>query len=100
MSAFVFGIWLISSLPDTPKLPQSMAGWGVAIVVFVLILPVTFLLEFVAEWLGDNRLYRTVERKTEGRGISGLRILYGLLYFSAVGAVIIAVIAAWRAVFQ
>jgi uncharacterized membrane protein YidH (DUF202 family) len=100
LSAFVVAVWVLESLPEAPKMPQSLKEWGIAALIFLLALPVTLVAEAIGEWMHDNRLTRAIENRTKGQHLSGLRILYNLAYVCIVAAVVVGATAAWRAYVQ
>ena len=73
VSIMLSGLMLLQSYPTRP---QSLTGW---IVLFALALPLTILGEAVGEFLLRNRLSRAVERATQKRSFSWLRIGYVLI---------------------
>jgi hypothetical protein len=72
-SLVLSGLMLLQAYPQRP---QSPTGW---IVLLTLALPITLVGEAVGELLFRNRLSRTVERVTENRSFSWVRIGYVLV---------------------
>ena len=69
-----------------PHYPKTLVGWAAF---FLLALPVTLVGEVVGEGLWRNRVAQVVERRTEGKSFSWLRIAYGFVTMLALFAVVL-----------
>jgi hypothetical protein len=67
--------WLILDFPSHPK-SASGCFW-----LFMLVLPLIIVGEYVGEFLWNNKVTRVVELKTTGRSFSWLRIAYASILF-------------------
>ncbi len=74
LASLVLGAVLV--LQSYPSAPQSVVQWGV---LFVLAIPLTLLGEAIGELLFRNSLTRAVDKATERKTFSWLRIGYMLV---------------------
>lgn len=81
LASLVLGGILV--LQSYPSKPQSLLQWGV---VCALAIPLTLLGDAIGELLFRNRLTRAVDKATEGRNFSWLRLGYMLVLALAVVA--------------
>ena len=90
LSAVLGAVALVSSFPAWPS---SWLGW---LGLFALVVPLTLAGELVGESLHRNQIARAVERRTQSKRFSWLRLGYLL----AVGLVVVAAVVSINLVFS
>jgi hypothetical protein len=90
LSLFLGLLWLASSFPDLPSSPKQWL-W-----LFLLALPLQLAAELTGQILWNNRVARRVERQTQDKSLSLLRIGYGLACMLSALGVLAAAVYGWH----